>query len=89
MLQSKLQEFQKGNLRGGIGVNEADQRIYNFLKKHNDEIVDIGVVHTLIPNRLFFQMGKVLDLNQETVLLETKRGLKKFEISEIQEVRVG
>ena len=69
-------------------MNEADQRIYNFLKKHNDEIVDIGVVHTVIPNRLFFQMGKVLDLNEETVLLETKRGLKKFEIAEIQEVRV-
>ena len=70
-------------------MNEADQRIYNFLKKHNDKIIDIGVTHSVVPGRLFYQMGRILDLNQDFVLLETKKGLKKFEISEIQEVRVG
>ena len=70
-----------------IGVNERE--LYKgFLNKY----VDIGIPHDFLEHRLFYMSGEVIDINDNLLVLQGKKGIRKIflsDIIEIKEIRRG
>lgn len=58
------------------------------LEPYKNEYVAIGVTHFLDPNRLFFNYGTVIGLNDSILTLKWKRGIKEILISDIREIHL-
>ena len=61
-----------------IGMQQAE--IYKkFLGKH----VDVGTPYIGDSSRMFFYKGKLLEVNDEYILLETKTDIRRIELYDV------
>ena len=58
------------------------------LEQFKGKYVAIGVDHIIDPNRLFFNFGTVISINDTFLVLKWKRGIKEILISDIREIRL-
>jgi len=58
------------------------------LEQFKGKYVAIGVDHIIDPNRLFFNFGTVIGLNDSILTLKWKRGIKEILISDIKEIHL-
>lgn len=58
------------------------------LEPFKGEYVAVGVDHILYPNKLFFNFGIVIGLNDRILTLKWKRGIKEILISDIREIHL-
>lgn len=56
---------------------------FRFLNK----LVCIGVVHLKDPNALFYHSGKLIEVNDDSLILETKNGLMLITFDRIKEIK--
>ena len=52
-------------------------------KKFLGKRVDVGTPYIGDPNRMFFYMGKLLEVNEEYILLETKTDIRRIELYDV------
>ncbi len=60
-----------------------EEDFFRFLNKS----VCIGVLHLKDPNALFYHSGKLIEINDDSLILETKNGLILLTFDRIKEIK--
>ena len=56
-------------------------------KKYVGSRVDIGTPHFDNPKRLFFFVGLLIEVNNEYLLLDTNKGIRKINLADVFEFK--
>ena len=52
-------------------------------RQHEGKTVDVGIPHYNNPNKLFFITGKLIEVNDQYILLETSKGIRRLSLVDI------